>query len=223
MWLHILDTDANCQCSIPLAHFSPPSPLSFLSINPFESYFIFSFPHSHCSSDLDIFTFRKRPASDHQITGNLFQKHPSIDNRISPLSTRMPSDKKGDKKGDRRRRPFCNEDDADQPEEGDSGNSSNQRVDPDLPEINIIGPTDLVLICIEALRGKTTKIKPTFVAPADSNARTTTHKFAIQTERGVETNRLRVETLRRKRAAQKADRRRDGLPSDSEDSDDDEV
>ena len=53
--------------------------------------------------------------------------------------------------------------------------------------------------------------------PADPNARTTTHESAIQTERGVETNRLRVEALRRKWAAQKANRRRDGLPSDSED------
>ena len=83
--------------------------------------------------------------------------------------------------------------------------------DPDLPEILIIGLTDFVLICIEALRGKTTKVKPTYVEPADPNARTTTHEFAIQTERGMETNRLCVKTLRRKRA----DCCRDGLPSDS--------
>ena len=56
----------------------------------------------------------------------------------------------------------------------------------------------------------------------DPDARITTHEFAIQTERGMETNRLCFETLQRRWAAQKADRCRDGLPSNSEDSDDGE-
>ena len=94
----------------------------------------------------------------------------------------MPSNNDNNDKEKHRRRLFRNEDNSHQPEERDtSKNASNRRVDPDS-----------VLICIEALRGKTIRIKPTYVMPANPQDRKTTHEFEVQTERGVETSRLRV-------------------------------
>ena len=110
----------------------------------------------------------------------------------------MPSDKPSQRDA-RQRRPFRNDDEASQPEEDGRLFTSNRWIDPEHPEVRIAGPTDLMMICMEALRGLTIQIKPEFSQPADPAAQVTTCELAVQTERGVETNRLRVDYLRRRR------------------------
>ena len=88
--------------------------------------------------------------------------------------------------------------------------ASNRRIEPDLPPTRIIGPSDPVVECIDALRNLSLRPRPE--PPVGRAAPVMVSDAAVQTERGVETNRGRVANLLQERD----DRRDDQVPPDNQ-------